>query len=163
MKYLTSTYLKDVEKYKLSLFYEKNYCIVVKKIIKIKAPFILREENKDIVIVDNDYYILEYMPFNRNYICRIHIDKTQKIIEWFYLATKNNSIVNGIPVFEDLKLSCVIVNKTNIYKLYNEDLAKNILSTNDYQLALKEINSVNKEVKNKTNFIFNMEYKKYLI
>ena len=44
MKFLTSTYLKDIEKYKLSIFFEERYCITVKKIIKIKKPFILKEE-----------------------------------------------------------------------------------------------------------------------
>ena len=33
MKFLTSTYLKDIEKYKLSIFFEERYCITVKKII----------------------------------------------------------------------------------------------------------------------------------
>ena len=31
MKYLTSTYLRGIKKYKLSLFFEKDYCISVKK------------------------------------------------------------------------------------------------------------------------------------
>lgn len=88
MKFLTSTYLKDIEKYKLSIFFEERYCITVKKIIKIKKPFILKEENMDITIIDNGYYILEFMPFDEKYICRIHIDKNKKIIERFYIASK---------------------------------------------------------------------------
>ena len=49
MKCLTSTYLNDIEKYKLSFFLEEKYCITVKKIIKVKKPFILKEENRDMM------------------------------------------------------------------------------------------------------------------
>ena len=99
MKFLTSTYLKDIEKYKLSIFFEERYCITVKKIIKIKKPFILKEENMDITIIDNGYYILEFMPFDEKYICRIHIDKTKKIIDRFYISYNIKSIINVILVF----------------------------------------------------------------
>lgn len=163
MKYLTSTYLRDIKKYKLSLFFEKDYCISVKKIIEIKQPFILREEDRDIIIIDNGYYILEYMPFNKESICRIHINNAKDIIERFYIATKNNCIINGIPAFEDLKLSFVIVNKCNIKKFYNIDVARKTLSENEYWLALNQMIKVKKEVENKTNFIYNLDYKKYLI
>ena len=163
MKYLTSTYLRDIKKYKLSLFFEKDYCISVKKIIEIKQPFILREEDRDIIIIDNGYYILEYMPFNKEYICRIHINNAKDIIERFYIATKNNCIINGIPAFEDLKLSFVIVNKCNIKKFYNIDVARKTLSENEYWLALNQMIKVKKEVENKTNFIYKLDYKKYLI
>ena len=40
MKYLTSTYLKDIEEYKISIFMEEKCCITVKKILKIKEPIL---------------------------------------------------------------------------------------------------------------------------
>lgn len=101
MKYLTSTYLKDIVKYKISIFVKEKYCITVKKILKIKGPFVLKEENNSITIIDNGYYILEYILFNENYICRVHIDKEENVIERFYTATKNNS-TEIIEVQEDI-------------------------------------------------------------
>ena len=163
MKYLTSTYLKDIEKYKISIFMEEKYCITVKKILKIKNPFVLKEENNNITIIDNGYYILEYMPFNENYICRIHIDKEENIIERFYIATKNNTVINGIPAFEDLKLSYVSVVNKNINKFYNIELAEEILNIQDYSSALSQMIKIQNEIKNKENYIYNLDYKKYLI
>ena len=163
MKSLTYTYLKDIEKYKLSIFFEERYCITVKKIIKIKKPFILREENMDITIIDNGYYILEFMPFDEKYICRIHIDKNKKIIERFYIASKKNSIIDGIPVFEDLKISYVNVLLSNSFKFYNIEYAKKVLNAEDYLFAMNQINKVKKEIENKSNYIYNLNYKKYLI
>lgn len=163
MKYLTSTYLKDIEKYKISIFMEEKYCITVKKILKIKKPFVLKEENNNITIIDNGYYILEYMPFNENYICRIHIDKEENIIERFYIATKNNTVINGIPAFEDLKLSYVSVVNKNINKFYNIELAEEILNIQDYSSALSQMIKIQNEIRNKENYIYNLDYKKYLI
>lgn len=163
MKYLTATYLKKIKKYKLSMFIEEEDCIIVKKILEINKPFILKEENKNITIIDNGYYILEYMPFNENYICRVHIDKYKNVIERFYTATKNNSIIEGIPTFKDLKISYVNVVNSNIYKFYNIELAEEILSIQDYLFALNQMTKIKNEIKNRNNYIYNLNYKKYLI
>lgn len=163
MKYLTATYLKDIEKYKLSMFIEEKQCITVKEILETNKPFVLKEEKKDITIIDKGYYILEYMPFNENYICRIHIDKYKNVIERFYTATKNNSIIEGIPTFEDFKISYVNVVNNNIYKFYNIELAKEILSTQDYSFALSQMLKIKNEIENKRNYVYNLNYKNYLI
>lgn len=163
MKYLTATYLKNIEKYRISIFMEDNHCITVKKILKIEKPFILKEENNDITIIDNGYYILEYMPFDENYICRIHIDKRKNVIERFYVATKNNSIINGIPTFQDLKMSYVSVSNKNINKFYNMKLAERILNKQDYSFALSQMKKIENEIRNGDNYIYNLDYKKYLI
>ena len=117
----------------------------------------------DITILDNGYYILEFMPFDEKYICRIHIDKTKKIIERFYIASKKNSIIDGIPVFEDLKISYVNVLLSNSFKFYNIEYAKKVLNAEDYLFAMNQINKVKKEIENKSNYIYNLNYKKYLI
>ena len=132
-----------------------------KKIIKIKEPFVLTEENVKVTIIDNGYYILEYMPFNENYICRIHIDDKKNVIEKFYIATKNNQIKNGIPIFDDLKLSYVCLH--GIKKFYNEQVSKEILNANSYKVATKEMKKIKKEIEEGKNFIYNLNYKKYLI
>lgn len=163
MKYLTATYLKDIEKYRLTILHKDNYCLCIKKVIKIKEPFILNEDDTKITIIDNDYYIVEYMPYKENYICRIHIDNKLNVIERFYIATKNNCMKNGIPSFDDLKLSYVCVSKNNIEKFYNIERAKKILSDNEYQLAIKEMQKIRKEIKDNDNFIYNLDYRKYLI
>ena len=49
MKYISSTYLKDITDYTFKLFFDKtkDYYITVKKINKIKAPFILEEDERE--------------------------------------------------------------------------------------------------------------------
>lgn len=167
MRYLSSTYLRDVNKYIYSFFYKKdeNYCITVKKIIDIKFPFILNEDLKDIKIIDNNYYILEYFSLDDNYICRVHLDDQKNVIERFFIATKNNRLENGIPVYEDLKLSYVSVGKVN--KVYNLDvletlLRENKISREDYNQAINTIKKIEREIYLNKNYVYNLDYRGYL-
>ncbi len=125
MKYSSSTYLRDINEYKLYLYKNDNEAIIIKKILKILNPFSLIEFGEKIKLIDNDYYIVEIVTLNDNYICRLFLDNSLNIIEEYYTVTKNNDIKDGIPVYEDLGLSYVKVNgKDKIYhgeKLINDD------------------------------------------
>lgn len=125
MKYSSSTYLRDVNEYKLYLYKNTNDVIIIKKILKIINPFSLIEFGEEIKLIDNDYYIVEIVPLNNNYIYRLFLDSSLNIIEEYYTVTKNNNIKDGIPVYEDLGLSYVKVNgKEKVYheeKLINHD------------------------------------------
>ena len=167
MKYISSTYLKDITDYTFKLFFDKtkDYYITVKKINKIKAPFILEEEEREVTIIDNGYYILEYIPLNEKYICRVHIDKEKNVVERFFIASRQNKVENRIPTFEDLKLSLVCID--DIVKMYNLNLVNDLvnkkeMSFEDYQLALQVMENISKELELKSNFIFNLNYEEYL-
>lgn len=152
MKYSSSTYLRDVNKYKLYLYKNDNEAIIVKKILKIINPFSLVEFGEEIKLIDNDYYIVEIVNLNNDYICRLFLDSNLNIIEEYYTVTKNNDIKNGIPVYEDLGLSYVKINgKEKIYheeKLINDDgnlksglekIIKLNLDTKDLILKIKSV------------------------
>lgn len=167
MKYISSTYLKDIADYTFKMFYDKTkeYYITVKKINKIKTPFVLEEEGKKVTIIDNGYSILEYIPLNEKYICRVHIDKEKNVIERFFIVSKENKMENRIPTYEDLKLSLVCIYDTiKIYnlELINDMVEKNEMLFEDYQLALQVIGKITNELELKNNFIFNLNYKEYL-
>ena len=125
MKYSSSTYLRDVNEYKLYLYKNDNEVIIIKKILKIANPFSFVEFGEEIKLIDNDYYIVETVTLNDNYICHLFLDSSLNIIEEYYTVTKYNDIEDGIPVYQDLGLSYVKVNgKDKIYheeKLINDD------------------------------------------
>ena len=54
MKYSSSTYLRDVNEYKLYLYKNDNEAIIIKKILKIVNPFSLVEFGEEIKLIDND-------------------------------------------------------------------------------------------------------------
>ncbi len=124
MKYSSSTYLKDVNEYKLYLYKNNNEVITIKKILNIIKPFSLVEFDENVKLIDNNYYIVEIVPLNSFYVCRLFLDNNLNIIEEYYTITKNNNIIDGIPVYDDLSLSYVKVNgKEKIY--YEEKLINN--------------------------------------
>ncbi|MGN1000741.1 MAG: hypothetical protein ACI4OG_02260 [Bacilli bacterium] len=123
MKYSTSTYLKNITKYKLYLYKNNNEFITIKKIINIIEPFSLIEFGKEITLLNNNYYIVEIIPLNSFYMCRIFLDNNFNIIEEYYTVTKNNQIIDGIPVYDDLSLSFIKINDKE--KIYHEELLQN--------------------------------------
>lgn len=140
MKYSTSTYLKNITKYKLYLYKNNNDVLIIKKIINIIEPFCLIEFSKKIKLLDNDYYIVEVVPLNGFYICRIFLDNNFNIIEEYYTVTKDNKIIDGIPVYNDLVLSYVKV--LDKEKIYHEEVLQN--DSNEYlKEAIEKIKKLN--------------------
>lgn len=140
MKYSTSTYLKNITKYKLYLYKNNNNVLIIKKVINIAEPFYLIEFGKKIKLLDNDYYIVEVVPLNSFYICRIFLDNNFNIIEEYYTVTKDNQIIDGIPAYNDLVLSYVkILDKE---KIYHEEVLQN--GSNEYlKEAIEKIKKIN--------------------
>ena len=156
IRYSSESYLKDVRKHDIKFFLnnELDYYIVVKKIIEIDSSFILNEYGKDITILDNNYSILEYIPKNENYICRIFIDDKENIIEKIFLFTRKNFLYDGIPGYDDLKICQICVNEK--WKIYNKDLFNEMYCSKQigdkiYELILNKINSV-KEIELPFNY-----------
>lgn len=144
MKYSSSTYLRDVEKYKLYLYKNDNEAIVIKKILKITNVFSLIEFNEKIKLMDNGYYVTEIIPLNDNYICRLFLDDELNIIEEYYTVTKNNGIRDGIPIYEDLGLSYIKLNSK--HKIYHEE---KLIDGDEYlKSSLEKIKKLNLNTEN---------------
>lgn len=150
MKYSTSTYLKNITKYKLYLYKNNDEIITIKKIINIIEPFSLIEFGNEITLLNNNYYIVEIIPLNSFYMCRIFLDNNFNIIEEYYTVTKNNQIIDGIPMYEDLSLSYVKVNDKE--KIYHEELLQN--NQDDYlKDVIEKIKKLNLNINNLVNKI----------
>lgn len=150
MKYSTSTYLKNITKYKLYLYKNNDEIITIKKIINIIEPFSLIEFGNEITLLNNNYYIVEIIPLNSFYMCRIFLDNNFNIIEEYYTVTKNNQIIDGIPMYEDLSLSYVKVNDKE--KIYHEELLQN--NQDDYlKDVIEKIKKLNLNINDLVNKI----------
>ncbi len=105
MKYNSSVYLKDVTKYQYKIHVDLtlDQAVSVKKILKIKEPFILNEDGTNIKILDDGYSIVEVINFDEDYICRAFFDDKDNLIEKFFTAIKNGKIADGVACYDDLK------------------------------------------------------------
>lgn len=139
MKYSTSTYLRDITEYKLYLYKNNEEIFTIKKVLNILNSFSLIEFEEEVKLIDNNYYIVEIVPLNSFYMCRLFLDDKLNIIEEYYTVTKNNKIIDGIPTYEDLSLSYVKVNVKE--KIYHEELLKE--NDNYLNESLEKIKKLN--------------------
>ncbi len=164
-KYLSKTYLRDVENYTIKFYFEKDFCVCVKTFLKVKTPFISRHGYH---LIDNNYKMVEVMPWNQNFLMRVYLNDKNEIQERYFDVTKQNAIDSetNLPFYDDLYLD-VVEEKKDIL-IYDEEELKNALQNgditkDDYNLAVKTKNMLVKAIKNKTNKYVNLDINKYLI
>lgn len=105
-EYSSKTYLKDVVDYEIKIYCKTNqYYFTIKKIINIKSPFIIKEMWHDIKLLDNNYYIMEYIPCGEKYFCRLFINEKKEIKEYYYQFTEEQGIENSIPFYIKTKIA----------------------------------------------------------
>lgn len=130
-KYTDETYLRGVSKYDVTtkkLKGQDTY-IVIKKIQEVDEPFI-----RNVTLIDNGYYIVEYTPLNRLYNARAFIDNELKTISYYFDISLGNGLENGRPYYDDLFLDIVYgADTNNNIKVLDEDelldaLEKGIIS-----------------------------------
>lgn len=166
-KYISKTYLRDVSKYEFKLFMdEMDYYIGVKKLIKVDVPFIIRN---DLCVMDNEYYVFEVIPKNKNYAMRLFLDNKKKPLEYYFDICKNNGIDKNslIPFFDDLYLDVTVNALDNEVKVLDEDELDEAFKTNDitndeYELAIKTKDKLLKEIENNSNELMKIDFLKYL-
>ena len=137
-KYTDETYLRGVSKYDVTtkkLKGQDTY-IVIKKIQEVDEPFI-----RNVTLIDNGYYIVEYTPLNRLYNARAFIDNELKTISYYFDISLGNGLENGRPYYDDLFLDIVYgADTNNNIKVLDEDelldaLEKGIITKKEFELV----------------------------
>ena len=146
-EFSSKTYLKDVIDFELKIYCKNSeYYFIIKKVLNIKSPFILNEMGHDIKLLDNNYYIVEYIPCNENYFCRLFIDENRKIKKYYYQFTEKQGIEDSIPYYQ----------KSNVAYVKTQ-FGEKIYSSNNSNIS-EEILEIIKQNKLKLN----INYKEYL-
>jgi len=164
-KIVSKTYLRDVEKYQLKLFLdEDDYYISVKKLIDVREKFIIKN---NLCVMDDGYYVFEVIPKNENYAMRLFLDENKKPLEYYFDITKNNGLDENtnIPCYDDLYLDITysegevnILDEDELIEAYHTgDITKD-----DYELVYQIKKELLPEIKNKTHWLMNLDYMKYL-
>ena len=164
-KLISKTYLKDVDKYNINIYFDKDdYYLSVKKIINIKKPFILPE---GLCVINNGYYIVEVIPKNENYAMRVFFDNNKNRILYYFDISLGNGVDENIkvPYYDDLYLDVVIENKK--IDVLDEDelldaLNKKVISKDEFNLANKTKDLLVKSIKLKNNKFMNLDLESYL-
>ena len=158
--YISSTYLRDINKYIYYQYTCSSYHIVLKKILETK-PYVINEDGVDLKILDNNYYIMEIVPVDKKYIFRVHLDDNMNVIERYYTVSLGNDTIDNIPVFENMKLSYVCCDFQR--KKYNEQFVENLykqkaITRQQYIQIKTTFSELIEEVENGTNIFYNLNY-----
>lgn len=165
-KYITETYLRDVEEYEYNLIEDKeNDCYIsIKKILSIKSPFCTKNSG---CLIDNMYSIIEVVPLDENYCIRLFIDDNNKIILYYFDITLKNGFDNDFnsPYYKDLFLD-VILKDDQISILDEEELNEALENKNitiyEYNLAQNVKSELISSLRSKTNKYMNIKFTEYL-
>lgn len=165
-KYINSTYLRDIIKYKHCFFEDKeNDCYIsVKNIIELKEPFYT---SKGICLIDKNYYIVEIIPLHENYCIRIFLDNKRNVILYYFDITLQNGFDNlkESIYYDDLYLD-VVKQGNNIKVLDENELTEALegekINKSEYELAIIKKDELIKSLKDNSNKYLNIDYSKYL-
>lgn len=164
-KLISKTYLRDVNKYKLEIYYDKeDYYLSIKKILNIEKPFIL--EN-GLCLIDNNYYIVEVLPKNENYAMRVYFNEKKERLEYYFDISLKNGLdeETRIPYYDDLYTDITVVQE-NIEVLDEEELEEALnmgkISKAEYNLANETRDKLLQSIKNKNNKYMNLNLERYL-
>lgn len=163
-KIVSKTYLRDVENYEIKIYFDDEFYISVKKLIKCREKFIIAD---NLCVMDDGYYILEILPKNEEYAMRLFLDRDKKPLEYYFDICRNIRIVEkyNIPMYDDLYLDVTyLFGKINVL---DEDELLEAYKNNEFTEA--ELNHIYEvkdrlidEINNNKNKCMNMDYSKYI-
>ena len=164
-KLITKTYLRDVSKYKLEIYYDNDkYYLSVKKILKTEEPFIL--EN-GLCLINDNYYIVEVLPQNENYTMRVFFNEKKERLEYYFDISLKNDLdeETKIPYYYDLYID-ITVNGENIKVLDENELKEALdegkISEEQYNLANKMKDILLVSIREDNNKYMHLDLESYL-
>lgn len=170
-KFLTNTYLRGVDNYILMQFEDYNLdCYsVIKKVNSIDKPYISTSIGKDICLLKEGYYILEYLPKNGKYEVRVFINDKFETLTYYI------DIVDDIAIdydkglyYDDLYLDITIDNtNNNTVNVWDEDELEKALNEKDitkeqYDMAYDVLKDLLNQIATNSNKFINNNHKEYI-
>lgn len=105
-KFIDKIYMREVldKEWYLEKNEEINGYIALKYIKEIKKPLKTFCNGKKYVGLDKGYSILEYVPLDRKYNCRVFFDTLNRPLCFYFDINNGSGIENDIPWYDDLYL-----------------------------------------------------------
>ena len=109
-KFIDQVYMREVTDkiWYLEENKEFNGYIALKYIKEISKPLTYFCNGKRYVGLNKGYTIIEYVPFDKNYNCRVFFDDLNRLICFYFDINNGNGIENNVPWYDDLYLDVVM-------------------------------------------------------
>ena len=105
-KFIDKVYMREVidKEWYLEKDESMNCYIALKYIKEISKPLCAFCNGKKYVGLDNGYSILEYVPLDRSYNCRVFFDTINRPLCFYFDINNGSGIEDGMPWYDDLYL-----------------------------------------------------------
>lgn len=154
---------KFVNKYFDNEDFKGNICLL--EAIQVEKELFIMQDEKKIVVLDNNFKWLQFYPENnKNIAISTAINDKNEIVEWYFDIAKDSSKnKDGIPYIDDLYLDIIFYPSGKI-RMLDEDELKSALNANDitqeefnfaYKVANELIKKINGKSKEMINFTLN--------
>ncbi len=166
-KFVDKVYMREVSDkiWYLEKDEELNGYVALKYVKKITKPLTAFCNGKKYVGLDEGFSILEYIPLDRNYNCRVFFDKLNRPLCFYFDINNGSGIEDNIPWYDDLYLDvtmeCPTITETGYYirlddekelkKAKKEGLINEETYNKGYQIAIDLMN----ELRTRNNDIVN--------
>ena len=166
-KYIDKVYMREVldKEWYLEKDEKLNGYIALKYIKEISKPLSAFSNGKKYIGLDKGYSILEYVPLDRKYNCRIFFDKLNRPLCFYFDINNGSGIENNIPWYDDLYLDvtmeCPTITETGYYIRLDDEselkMAKNEgqIDEDSYNNAYKVAEKLMQELREQNNDIVN--------
>lgn len=167
-KFIKNTYLLGVDEYEINMRKDdkKNAYIVVKYIKDIHYPYIENHTGKHICLLNDGYYIVEYIPIDENYVVHVFLNEKMEVQQYKIDITKSNGYKGDSPFYLSLCLNITIdVQDDNRVIVWNEkelEEAKNKeeISQEDFKMVYTVLKKLLSEINKNKNFYINENHRK---
>lgn len=109
-KFVDQVYMREVldKDWYLEEDKDLNGYIALKYVKDISKPLTSFCNGKQHIGLDKGYSILEYIPRDRNYNCRVFFDTLNRPLLFYFDINNTVGIENGIPWYDDLYLDVIM-------------------------------------------------------
>ena len=152
-------YIKRVEE----KYFNGYICLV--KMKNVKKPWIVKDDELEDCILDENYEWLEIYPDNEKYAITAMFDDNNNLIEWYFDMIKTNGVENGVPYIYDLYLDLVIKSNGKEVVLDEDELKEALnnrdISKNDFNMAYKTMKKIQDKYRNNLRELIELTNKLY--
>lgn len=131
------------------VFYEvedfKGY-ITLLDIKEVSEPLVIKNEGKEVCIVNNGYTWLQHFPLGKKHSVTTMFDAKGDIVQWYIDICYDVGIENNIPWMDDLYLDIVIFPSGKVIVMDAEELDEalsiGVINKSMHDLAWKEARQI---------------------
>lgn len=129
----------------------KGYITLI-EMLEVKEPLDVEYPHRTVRIVDQGYSWLQHFPSNKRHSVTTMFNENNEVVQTYIDICVQNGVDENGPWWEDLYLDLILF-PTGELILQDEDeleeaLREGWISQQDYELAWREVNSVNNSLSN---------------